>query len=125
MSTPSDDRRQNPNHLTGPRKSTPYDYKSDLKNDIAPVRVDLPLTALSRDAVTRWRHAMSDKGVSGKTVANKHGFLSSALNAAVKAGRIPSTPPSARRCTLRGPRARLAAKASRVRWLIRRRSYCR
>ncbi|MGA7974476.1 MAG: hypothetical protein WCA36_16895 [Pseudolabrys sp.] len=69
MSTRSDDRRQNSNHLTGPRKSTLYDHKSDLKNAIAPVLVDLPLTALSRDAVARWMHAMSDKSASGKTVA--------------------------------------------------------
>ncbi len=92
MSTRSDDRRQNPSHLTGPRKSALYDYKSDLKDAIAPVLVDLPPTALSRDAVAQSMHAMSDKGASGKTVANRYGFLSSALNAAVKAGRIPSNP---------------------------------
>ena len=35
---------------------------------------------------------MTDKGASGKTIANKHGFLSSALNAAVKAGHIGANP---------------------------------
>jgi integrase len=35
---------------------------------------------------------MTDRGASGKTIANKHGFLSSALNAAVRAGHISSNP---------------------------------
>ena len=37
---------------------------------------------------------MTDKGSSGKTIANKHGFLASALNAAVGAGHIPTNPAS-------------------------------
>jgi hypothetical protein len=40
---------------------------------------------------------LSEKGASGKTVANKHGFLSSALNAAVRAGRISSNPAAGQR----------------------------
>src|SRR3954451_16008248 len=40
---------------------------------------------------------MTDKGVSGKTIANKHGFLSSALNAAVRAGRILTNPAAGQR----------------------------
>ena len=76
-------------HLTGLRKSTLYDYRSYLKNDIGPVLGELPLAGLTRDDIAQWMQAMIDKGASGKTVANKHGFLSSALNAAVRAGRIP------------------------------------
>jgi integrase len=40
---------------------------------------------------------LAEKGASGKTIANKHGFLSSALNAAVRAGRIPSNPAAGQR----------------------------
>lgn len=84
-------------HLTGLRKSTLYDYRSYLKNDIDEPRGDLPLVALSRDDIARWTQGLSEKGASGKTIANKHGFLSSALNAAVRAARIPSNPAAGQR----------------------------
>lgn len=84
-------------HLTGVRKSTLYDYRAYTKNDIVPVLGDLPLTVLSRDDIARWTQAMTEKGASGKTIANKHGFLSSALNAAVRAGHIPSNPAAGQR----------------------------
>ena len=84
-------------HLTGLRKSTLYDYRSYLKNDIAPALGELPLTALSGDDIARWTQAMSESGASGKTIANKHGFLSSALNAAMRAGHIPSNPAAGQR----------------------------
>jgi integrase len=84
-------------HLTGLRKSTLYDYRSYLKNDIVDALGDLPLTTLSRDDVARWMHGLSATGASGKTIANKHGFLSSALNAAVRAGRIASNPAAGQR----------------------------
>src|ERR1700734_2017556 len=79
-------------HLTGLRKSTLYDYRSYLKNDIDEALGDLPLTALSRDDIARWMQHLAECGASGKTIANKHGFLSSALNAAVRAGRIAANP---------------------------------
>jgi Phage integrase, N-terminal SAM-like domain len=41
-------------HLTGLRKSTLYDYRSYLKNDIDEALGDLPLQALSRDDIARW-----------------------------------------------------------------------
>lgn len=84
-------------HLTGLRKSSLYDYRSYLKNDIDEALGDLPLTSLSRDDIARWMQGLSEKGASGKTIANKHGFLSSALNAAVRAGRIPSNPAAGQR----------------------------
>jgi hypothetical protein len=79
-------------HLTGLRKSTIYDYRSYLKNDIGDHLGDLPLTALSHDDIAKWMQRLLSAGSSGKTIANKHGFLSSALNAAVRAGHIPSNP---------------------------------
>ncbi len=84
-------------HLTGLRKSTLYDYRAYAKNDIVPILGELPLTALSRDDIARWMMAMTNEGASGKTIANKHGFLSSALNAAVRAGRISANPAAGHR----------------------------
>jgi len=84
-------------HLTGLTKSSLYDYRSYLKNDIDQALGDLPLTSLSRDDIARWMQGLSEKGASGKTIANKHGFLSSALNAAVRAGRILSNPAAGQR----------------------------
>ncbi|KUI17414.1 integrase [Mycolicibacterium acapulense] len=79
-------------HLTGLAKSSLADYRSYAKNDINPVLGPIPLTALSADDIALWMQGMAAKGASGKTIANKHGFLSSALNRAVKMGRIPSNP---------------------------------
>ncbi|MGO9354998.1 MAG: tyrosine-type recombinase/integrase, partial [Mycobacterium sp.] len=79
-------------HLTGLAKSTLADYRAYSKNDITPVLGPIPLSVLSRDDIARWTQAMTDRGASGKTIANKHGFLSSALNAAVKAGHIGANP---------------------------------
>ncbi|TFV60227.1 site-specific integrase [Mycobacterium sp. PS03-16] len=79
-------------HLTGLRKSTLWDYRSYLKKDIGPALGELPLTALTREHVAKWTQNMAAAGASGKTISNKHGFLSSALNAAVRAGRIPTNP---------------------------------
>lgn len=84
-------------HLTGLRKSTLYDYRSYFKNDIDEPLGDLPLTTLSRDDIARWMQGLSETGASGKTIANKHGFLSSALNAAVRAGRITANPAAGQR----------------------------
>lgn len=84
-------------HLTGLRKSTLYDYRSYLKNDIGDQLGDLPLATLCRDDVAKWMQGLVENGASGKTIANKHGFLSSALNAAVRAGRIPSNPAAGQR----------------------------
>jgi hypothetical protein len=79
-------------HLTGLAKSTLADYRAYSKNDITSVLGPIPLSVLSRDDIARWTQAMTDRGASGKTIANKHGFLSSALNAAVKAGHIGANP---------------------------------
>ncbi|MBY0288625.1 MAG: site-specific integrase [Mycobacteriaceae bacterium] len=84
-------------HLTGVRKSTLYDYRSYAKNDIDPALGDLPLSTLTQDDIARWTQSMTERGASGKTIANKHGFLSSALNAAVRAGHIQTNPASGQR----------------------------
>lgn len=82
------------NHLTGVEPGTIARYRSYLRNDIAPTIGAIPLTNLSRDDVARWMNTLLDRKPrpSGKTVANKHGFLAGALNSAVTAGHIKSNP---------------------------------
>jgi integrase len=70
-------------HLTGVAKSTIYDYRSYLRKNIAPALGAIPLAALTSDDIAEWVQDMADDGASGKTIANKHGFLSAALAAAV------------------------------------------
>lgn len=82
---------------TGVTKSTVYDYNSYVRNDISPSIGRIPLTDLSRDDISGWVQSLVDKGtpekpVAGKTIANKHGFLSAALNAAVYDDLIPTNP---------------------------------
>lgn len=74
---------------SGVAKSTLYDYNMYLRNDITPVIGAIPLDLLTRSDVADWVKAL--KGA-GKTIANKHGLLSAALNAAVRAELIPSNP---------------------------------
>jgi hypothetical protein len=47
-------------HLTGLRKSTLYDYRSYLKNDIDEALGELPLQTLSRDDIARWMQHLSE-----------------------------------------------------------------
>ncbi|AXH47071.1 tyrosine integrase [Mycobacterium phage Asayake] len=79
-------------HKTGVEKSTIYDYEKVVAKDIDPVLGPIPLAALTGDDIAKWVQALADRGLKGKTISNKHGFLSSALNAAVRAGRIPGNP---------------------------------
>lgn len=76
---------------SGVAKSTIHDYEAVLRNDIKPHPIgQIPLELLVRDDVVAWVQGMSH--LSGKTVTNKHGILSAALNTAVRAGLIPSNP---------------------------------
>ena len=75
---------------SGVAKSTLYDYEMYLRNDIAPTIGAIPLELLTHADVAGWVQSM--KGAAGKTIANKHGLLSAALNAAVRAELIPSNP---------------------------------
>lgn len=75
---------------SGVAKSTIYDYEAILRNDIRPHPIGgIPLEMLVRGDVAGWVNGMT---TSGKTIANKHGLLSAALNAAVRAELIPSNP---------------------------------
>ena len=76
---------------TGVAKSTVYDYEAVLRNDITPYPIGaIPIELLNRDDVVEWVQGMAH--LAGKTIVNKHGLLSAALNAAVRAGIIPSNP---------------------------------
>lgn len=79
-------------HLSGVERGTRAGYRWVLRGDIEPALGAIPLSALTRDDISRWLEAMRGAGSSGKTIANKHGLLSSALNAAVRAGHIGSNP---------------------------------
>lgn len=78
-------------HLTADKR-TVDDYRQYVRIDIGPALGVIPLAQLSRDDIARWIQAMRDAGAAGKTIANKHGFLSAALNAATSRGHIPANP---------------------------------
>lgn len=79
-------------HLTGVEQGTLARYRSYVRNDIGPALGDIPLTALSRNDIARWLANQEAAGTSGKTIANKHGFLAGALNRAVRDGDLKSNP---------------------------------
>lgn len=80
--------------LTGVQKGTTDKYRAYVKNDIAPVIGELPLSSVTEHSIARWVQSLEG---SGKTIQNKHAFLSGALGAAVRAKRIPSNPCEGRR----------------------------
>jgi integrase len=81
--------RHHIDHLTGVEQYTIDKYNEYLRNDITPNLGDIPLAALAEEDISRWvRHMETNGGRGGKghapkTIANKHGFLSAALNAAI------------------------------------------
>ena len=75
---------------SGVAKSTLYDYEMYLRNDIRPNIGAIPLELLAPSDVADWVKSMT--GSAGKTIANKHGLLSAALNEAVRAELIPANP---------------------------------
>lgn len=76
--------------LTGVEEATRNRYRRYMVNDIGPAMGDLPLAALcvadadENGVVQQWVNEMEADGVSPKTIANKHGFLSGCLRVAVK-----------------------------------------
>lgn len=88
--------------LTGVEQYTIDKYNEYLRNDIAPHLGSIPLSKLTTDDVARWvkwmeTHGGRDgKGHAPKTLRNKHGFLSAALNRAV-GKHLDSNPAAGRR----------------------------
>lgn len=82
-------------HLTGVEAGTRNRYRSYAERDINPVLGDIPLRALTAAEIARWVNGLTgDDGepLSGKTIANKHGYLAGALNAAIRAGMLGTNP---------------------------------
>lgn len=78
--------------LTGVQEGTRRRYAAVVNNDITPTIGALPLDSVTETTTGRWVQDLTESGASGKTVKNKHGFLSGALNAAVKAGHMRRNP---------------------------------
>lgn len=95
--------RRHIDHLTGVEQYTLDVYERYLANDIAPVLGDIPLAELAEEDIAQWVKRMETEPspktkriVKPKTIANKHGFLSGALAAAVPK-HIPANPAAGRR----------------------------
>jgi integrase len=73
-------------------KRTKDDYRGYLRNDIAPMLGPIPLDRLSADDVKLWVMQFQEDGAAAKTISNKHGFLSGALNVAVERKHIAANP---------------------------------
>ena len=92
--------------LTGVEQYTLDKYEEYLRSDITARPIgSIPLAKLCESDIAAWVGELAAGGGTGrrarpngpKTIANKHGFLSAALNTAVKAGHIPSNPAAGRR----------------------------
>jgi integrase len=79
-------------NLTGVTRRCISDYKSYLRNDIAPAFGHLPLSKLTRADLAAWVNEMAGAGASQKTMNNKYGFLAGVLNQAVRDGDLPFNP---------------------------------
>jgi integrase len=95
--------RHHIDHLTGVEQYTLDVYERYLKLDIAPTLGDIPLKALAEEDISRWVKNMevtkskkTGRVPKPKTIANRHGFLSGALGAAVTKGLIPANPAAGR-----------------------------
>jgi integrase len=94
--------RKHIDQLTGVEQYTLDKYESYLKNDIIPAFGDIPLSSLTEDDIAAWVKHMEthggrdQKGHAPKTIRNKYGFLSGALNAAVPK-HLPTNPAANRR----------------------------
>lgn len=84
--------------LTGLAEAQRERYRAYMRNDFGPYLGDLPLEALcnaSHDQngiVQDWVNDEEADGASGKTIANKHGFLSACLKVAVRRRLMPFNP---------------------------------
>lgn len=78
-------------NLAGVQEDTRNKYRRFIRRDLGPLAT-LPVDALTEDAVGRWVTAMAETGAAGKTIQNKHGFLSSVMERAVRRGLVPSNP---------------------------------
>jgi len=67
---------------TGTTRGTLHTYRALVRNHMAQI-AEIPLALLDREAVAAWVNSLAKAKNSGKTIANIHGLLSSALSIAV------------------------------------------
>jgi len=72
--------------LTGVGPDTRSHYRGQLRTHIAPMLGPYPVAAITYRHIAGWVRAMSEKGLSPKTIANVHGLLSAAMATAVRLG---------------------------------------
>jgi len=77
--------------LTGVSEGTRARYRAHVANDLG-MLAKLPVDAISHESIAHWVNAQAATGLSGKTIANRHGFLSGALRQAVRQKIIDSNP---------------------------------
>lgn len=86
--------RSHIDNLTGVQPATVARYHAYVVRDIAPVFGSMPISTVTESTIARWVNGLRG---SGKTISNKHGFLSGAFKAAVRAGVLTSNPCEGRR----------------------------
>ncbi|MCT7371442.1 tyrosine-type recombinase/integrase [Mycolicibacterium llatzerense] len=74
------------NGLTGVEKRTRSQYRDYIRKDIDPVIGMMPVDRVTRADIRRWVQHMEESGAAGKTMKNKHGFVSGVFNAAITEG---------------------------------------
>ncbi|MGB2557786.1 tyrosine-type recombinase/integrase [Cellulosimicrobium cellulans] len=77
--------------LTGVTNGTRDRYRRVVATKLGSL-AHLPIDAVTPASIARWVNALEARGMSGKTIANHHGFLSAAFKSAVRAGLIPANP---------------------------------
>ena len=78
-------------NLTGVQDDTRNRYRRYLTNDLAGM-ADLPVEAITEDTIAKWVNAMAKAGQAGKTIKNKHGFLSAVMDRAARKHLVPANP---------------------------------
>lgn len=79
-------------HLTGVTEGTKSDYRAMLERDISPALGSVPVSLLTREQVATWVNALAARGLSGKSIRNRHSLLSAALTSAQREGLIGQHP---------------------------------
>lgn len=79
------------NTLSGVQHGTRTRYHAYIRNDLGQL-AHLPIDTITPDTIAAWVNDLAASGASGKTIANKHGFVAAVLERAVARGLIPSNP---------------------------------
>lgn len=70
--------------LTGAGPDQMHRYERAIENHFSGAFGKIPVAAVDEEDITGWIKYMQGKGLSAKTIANHHGFLSAALERAVR-----------------------------------------